>query len=64
MMIEFKGKKCKIFNDNKQILRQITVSNEIVNAQVVGSGNSAIISITMKNGKCVLYKGTGQIIRG
>ena len=63
-MIEFKGKKCKIFNDNKQILRQITVSNEIVNAQVVGSGNSAIISITMKNGKCVLYKGTGQIIRG
>lgn len=64
MMVEFKGRKCKIYNDAKQILRQINVSNEIVNAQVSGSGNSAVISITMKNGKCVLYKGTGQLLRG
>lgn len=63
MMVAFKGKRCQIYNDNKQILRQINVSNEIVNAQVTGTGNAAVISITMKNGKTVLYKATGQIIR-
>ena len=63
MYITFQGRKCQLFNDNKQILRQFNVSNEIVNAQISGSGNAATISITMKNGKTVLYKATGQIIR-
>ncbi len=50
-------------NQNKQIIRKFTVSSEITNAQVTGSGVNAIVAITMKNGKTILYKSNGQIIR-
>jgi hypothetical protein len=63
MFITFTGKKCSLYNDNKQIVRQFNVSNDIVNAQVSGFGNEATVAITMKNGKTILYKATGQIIR-
>lgn len=63
MYANFKGKCVDLYTDTKQIIRRFHVSNEIVNVQVTGSGNNATISITMKNGKTVLYKANGQIIR-
>ena len=61
--LNFKGKTAQLMNQNKQIIRKFTVSSEITNAQVTGSGVNAIVAITMKNGKTILYKSNGQIIR-
>jgi len=59
----FKGKACDLYNDTKQIIRRFRVSDEIVNAQVTGSGNNAKVAITMRNGKTVVYKANGQMLR-
>lgn len=63
MYATFKGKNCDLYNINKQIIRRFRVSNEIVNVQVQGTGTNATIAITMKNGKTLLYRANGQIIR-
>lgn len=63
MYVNFKGKAAQLYHNNKQIIRQFRVAAEIVNAQIQGSGQNAIIAITMKNGKTVLYKANGQIVR-
>lgn len=63
MYVSFKGKNCDLFTTNKQIIRRFRVSNDIVNVQIQGNGTNATISITMKNGKTVLYRANGQIIR-
>ena len=63
MYATFKGRQCDLYNDTKQIIRRIRVSNDIVNVIVQGSGKNAKIAITMKNGKTWLYNATGQIIR-
>ena len=63
MYVNFKGKSAKLYNDNKQIVRQFRTAADIVNAQVQGSGENAIVALTMKNGKTVLYKSNGTILR-
>lgn len=63
MYVNFKGKNAKLYSDTKQIIRQFRMMSDIVNAQVSGTGNDAIIAITMKNGKTVLYKSNGQLVR-
>lgn len=63
MIATFKNKRCLIYNDNMQLIRQFSVPYEIVNVQISGQGNAANISITTKNGKVFLYKATGQLIR-
>ena len=63
MYVQFKGKNADLYNDNKQVIRRFRVSNDIVNVQVMGSGTKATVAITMKNGKTLLYKSTGQLIR-
>lgn len=63
LYLNFKGKTAQLLNQNKQIIRKFSVSSEITNAQVTGTGQSAVIAITMKNGKTILYKSNGQIIR-
>lgn len=63
MYINFKGRSAKLYNDNKQIVRQFRVAADIVNAQVSGAGENAVVALTMKNGKTVLYKSNGTIIR-
>lgn len=63
MYVNFKGKTAQLYNDYKQIIRQFRANAEIVNAQVQGSGKDATVALTMKNGKTILYKATGQIIR-
>jgi len=63
MFVTFKGKYADLFNDNKQIVRRFHVSNDIVNAQVSGNGNNATVSLTTRDGKTVVYRATGQIVR-
>lgn len=63
LYLNFKGKTAQLLNQNKQIIRKFSVSSEITNAQVTGIGQNAVIAITMKNGKTILYKSNGQIIR-
>lgn len=63
LYLNFKGKTAQLFNQNKKLIRKFTVQSEITNAQVSGTGLDAIVAITMKNGKTILYKSTGQIIR-
>lgn len=64
MYVNFKGKSAKLYNDNNHIIRQFRVHADIVNAQVQGSGENAVVALTMKNGKTVLYKSNGAILRG
>lgn len=63
MYANFKGKLVDVFSDNKAIIRRIKVSNDIVNVQISGTGPNATIAVTMKNGKTLLYRTNGQLIR-
>lgn len=63
MFVNFKGKTAKLYTDTKEIVRTFNVNADIVNAQVSGAGDTAIVALTMKNGKTWLYKSTGEIIR-
>jgi len=63
MYANFKGKLVDIYSDTKAIIRRIHVTNDIVNVQISGTGINATIAITMKNGKTLLYKTNGQLIR-
>lgn len=62
MYATFKGKIADLYNDNKQLIRRLRASNDIVNVQVQGTGANATIAVTMKNGKTILYKSNGQIL--
>ncbi len=63
MYVNFKGKTAQLYTDEKKIIRQFRANAEIVNAQVQGKGKDATVALTMKNGKTILYKSNGQIIR-
>lgn len=63
MFVNFKGNCADLYTDTKQIIRRFHVSNEIVNVAISGNGNDATIAITMKNGKTIVYKANGQIVR-
>lgn len=63
MYINFKGKSAVLYNDVKTVIRRFRASADIVNAQVQGDGENAVIALTMKNGKTLLYKSNGTIIR-
>jgi hypothetical protein len=61
--VSFKGRDAKLYKNNRQIVRQFRVAADIVNAQIQGAGDNAVVAITMKNGKTVLYKSNGTVIR-
>lgn len=63
MYINFKGRTAWLYTNEKKIVRQFRANADIVNAQVQGSGKDAIIALTTKNGKTILYKSNGQIVR-
>ena len=63
MYVNFKGKTAQLYTDEKKIIRQFRTNAEIVNAQVSGKGKDALVALTMKNGKTILYKSNGQIVR-
>jgi hypothetical protein len=59
----FKGKNAKLFADDKTIIRHFRAKADIVNAQVQGYGKDAVVALTTKDGKTILYKSDGTIIR-
>lgn len=63
MYVNFKGKSAQLYTDTKQIVRRFRTSADIVNAQVHGAGDTAVIALTMKNGKTIMYKSDGTILR-
>lgn len=63
MYMTFKNKQASLYTDTKQIIRQFRTNCDIVNAQVSGSGKNAIVALTMKNGKTILYRSDGTVIR-
>lgn len=62
-VVSFKGKQADLFDYAGRIVRRFTAQAEIVNAQVNGSGKDATIAITMKDGKFIIYKSTGQVVK-
>lgn len=63
MYTSFKGKTVELYSDTKQIIRKFRVQADVVNAYITGSGKDACVAITMKNGKTVLYRSNGQLVR-
>ena len=59
----FSGKKVDLYNYNKQLIRRFNMKADVVNAQVSGAGQDAVIAIVCKDGKNFLYKSNGQLIR-
>lgn len=59
----FSGKKVDLYNYNKQLIRRFNMKADVVNAQVTGAGQDAVIAIVCKDGKNFLYKSNGQLIR-
>ena len=58
-----KAKSVNLYNDNGQIIRRVTAKGGVINAIINGAGKDATIAITTVDGKTVLYKSTGQMIR-
>lgn len=63
MFANWKKKTVMLYNDYGKIIRQFTVAAEVVDAAISGAGKDAVVAITMKDGKTVLYKSNGQIMR-
>lgn len=63
MFANWKNKTVMLYNNYGKIIRQFTVAAEVVDAAVSGAGKDAVVAITMKDGKTVLYKSNGQVVR-
>ena len=60
---EFSGKTCNLLNIEKKIIRRFIMQSEIVNAQVTGAGQDAIVAIVCKDGHAYVYSSDGRQIR-
>ena len=60
---EFKGKTCNLRNLEKKIIRRFIMQSDIVNAQVSGAGDDAIVAIVCKDGHSYVYSSNGNLIR-
>lgn len=63
MYVNFKGKIADLYSNSKQIIRRFRTASEIVNAQVQDAGKDTFVAITTKDGKTLLYKSNGQLVR-
>lgn len=60
---EFIGKTCNLRNLEKKIVRRFIMQSDIVNAQVSGAGDDAIVAIVCKDGHSYIYSSDGRLIR-
>ena len=60
---EFNGKTCNLRNLEKKIIRRFIMQSDIVNAQVSGFGDDAIVAIVCKDGHSYIYSSDGRLIR-
>lgn len=63
MYVNFRGKQAYLYKNDATIVRQFRASADIVNAQVSGDGENAVVALTQVDGKTLLYKSNGSIIR-
>lgn len=59
----FKNKRVDLYNMDKSIIRRFNMRADVVNAQVTGFGQDALVAITMVNGKTEVYKSNGTLVR-
>lgn len=59
----FSGKHVDLYDEYKRIIRRYNLHADVVNAQVSGAGQDAVVAIVCKDGKTYLYKSNGQLIR-
>lgn len=64
MFCEWAGKTTKLYRDNRQLWRVFNTSSNVQCAYVSGEDNEARVSITLANGRTLLYRGNGQLLRG
>lgn len=62
-VVGFKGKNVDLFDFNGKIIRRFVAASDVVNAQVSGSGKNTTIAVTMKNGKFIIYRADGSVVR-
>lgn len=62
-VVGFKGRSVDLFDYNGKIIRRFMTTADVVNAQVNGTGSNTTIAVTMKNGKFIIYKADGTIVR-
>lgn len=60
---EFKGKTCNLMNLERRLIRKFVMQSDIVNAQVSGAGEDAIVAIVCKDGHAYVYSSSGRLIR-
>lgn len=60
---EFSGKTCNLRNLEKKLIRRFVMQSDIVNAQVSGAGEDAIVAIICKDGHAYVYSSDGKLIR-
>lgn len=60
---EFSGKTCSLRNLEKRLIRKFIMQSDIVNAQVSGAGDDAIVAIVCKDGHTYVYSSSGRLIR-
>lgn len=63
MYVNFKGRSAYLYKEDASIIRQFRVAADIVNAQVSGAGENAVVALTTVDGKTFLYRSNGSIIR-
>ena len=63
LFAEWSGHIVKVYQENRQILREIRARKDVRCVQCSGEGNDGVIAITLENGKTDVYRATGQIIR-
>jgi len=59
----FKNRRVDLYNMDKSLIRRFNMKADVVNAQVSGSGQNAVVAITMVNGKTEVYKSNGTLVR-
>lgn len=59
----YKNRRVDLYNMDKSLIRRFNMKADVVNAQVTGFGQDAVIAITMSNGRTELYKSNGTLIR-
>lgn len=62
-VVGFKDKDVNLFDYNGKFIRRFRAKAKVVNAQINYEGQNPVVAITMENGKFIIYKADGQILR-
>ena len=64
MYAEWEGKRVKLYDNTRVMVRQFSVPNDVVGVKVSGdSRTDAMVAIAMDNGHTRLYRSSGELVR-